>query len=62
MDDSEVENLLNKYKITRRELPKIRADDPAVIALGAKEGQVLEIIRKSKVAGESYYYRLVIKG
>lgn len=62
MSDSEVEELLNRYKITKRELPKIRLEDPAMVAINAKEGQVIDITRNSKVAGESHYYRLVIKG
>ncbi|MDP8012682.1 MAG: DNA-directed RNA polymerase subunit H [Nanoarchaeota archaeon] len=61
MTDQEVESLLSKYKISKKDLPKIKSTDPAVVAIGAQEGQVLEITRKSRTAGESYYYRLIVK-
>jgi DNA-directed RNA polymerase, subunit H (EC 2.7.7.6) len=35
--------------------------DPAVIALKANEGDILEITRASKTAGEAVYYRVVIR-
>ena len=41
-------------------LPKIRASDPMIAKVKPKKGEVLEITRKSQVAGESLYYRMVI--
>lgn len=61
MDESEVKSLLKKYKITLEELPKIKANDPAVVAIGAKVGDVLKITRKSPTGGIAFYYRLVIE-
>lgn len=43
----EVEQLLKDYSIRLVNLPRIYEDDPATKALGAKEGDVLKIIRKS---------------
>ncbi|MCG3252268.1 MAG: DNA-directed RNA polymerase subunit H [Candidatus Heimdallarchaeota archaeon] len=59
--DEELKELLEKYNIKRRHLPKIFASDPAVKAVGAKPGQVVKIFRESNIAGHSIAYRLVIR-
>ncbi|NHK30155.1 MAG: DNA-directed RNA polymerase subunit H [Asgard group archaeon] len=59
--DDELKTLLDKFSIQRRHLPKILASDPAVKAIGAKPGQVVKILRDSRVAGESVAYRLVVR-
>jgi DNA-directed RNA polymerase subunit H len=56
----EVEKLLKAYKIEKEKLPKILVTDPVAIAVGARVGQVVKIIRKSPTAGESISYRLVV--
>ena len=61
MKEDEIKEILEKYKIKRLQLPKILTTDPVVKALGAKEGDVLRIIRKSPTAGTSEYYRTVAK-
>jgi len=62
LDKSEVEKLLAKLGVPAVKLPKILESDPAVKAIGAKQGQVLKITRKSPTAGQALYYRLVISG
>ncbi len=57
----EISALLEKFKISMRDLPKIKLTDPAVKQLNANEGDVLEITRDSATAGEAAYYRLVVK-
>ena len=57
---SEEEGVLASFNITKQCLPKIRANDPAAKAIGAKEGEIVKIARKD-FTGESIYYRLVIK-
>ena len=42
------------------ELPKIKKDDLAIAHLGAKQGDVIKIIRKSSTAGEVFFYRGVV--
>jgi DNA-directed RNA polymerase subunit H len=56
----EEEELLKKYKITKKQLPRILSTDPAVKAIGAKKGDIIKITRKSPTAGETYYYRVVV--
>ncbi|MHA1712704.1 MAG: DNA-directed RNA polymerase subunit RpoH/Rpb5 C-terminal domain-containing protein [Candidatus Ranarchaeia archaeon] len=43
-------------------LPYIRREDPVVLLLGAKYGDVIKIIRKSPTARVSTTYRIVYKG
>ncbi len=59
--EDELKQLLDKFSIKRRHLPKILASDPAVKAIGAKPGQVVKIYRHSDVAGETTAYRLVVR-
>ena len=62
MTDNEKQELLNQYRITLRQLPRILVNDPVIQSLGGKIGDVVKIVRKSSVAGESQYYRVVVKG
>jgi DNA-directed RNA polymerase subunit H len=61
MKDDEKKELLERFKIKPLQLPKILTTDPVVKAIGAKEGDILKIIRKSPTAGTSEYYRIVVK-
>ena len=58
--EDEVAELMAKFAIDKEQLPKIRFDDPIVLEIGAKIGDVIKITRKSQTADESAYYRLVI--
>ena len=57
LSGKEKQELLAKYRISLKELPKIKPDDPAIAKLNAKEGDVIKIIRESPTAGESIFYR-----
>ena len=61
LDENERKELLERMQIKPSQLPKILNNDPVVKEIGAKEGDILKIIRKSPVAGTTLYYRLVIK-
>ena len=60
LTDSEKKQLLEQYNVTTLEMPKIRLDDPAIRHLDAKRGDMIRITRKSKTAGTTYFYRVVI--
>lgn len=61
LNEQDIAELLKKYNITIQQLPKIYSNDAAVKAVGAKEGNVLKVIRNSPTAGKTVYYRLVVK-
>jgi DNA-directed RNA polymerase subunit H len=62
MDGKEAEKILEFYKITSNELPRIRKDDPAISDLKPKVGDIIRISRRSQSAGNAFYYRVVIEG
>ena len=62
LDAENIQKLLEKYKITKNELPKIKKTDAALIELEPKTGDVIRITRTSPIVGESYYYRVVVEG
>lgn len=59
MTSDEIEELFKKYSIKKINLPKISVRDPVVKYIGAKEGDIIKIVRKSHTAGISVYYRYV---
>jgi len=59
-EQSEVDLVLNHYKIRKTQLPRIHLSDPAARVLGARQGQVIRIERESETAGSTFYYRLVV--
>jgi DNA-directed RNA polymerase subunit H len=61
LKENEIKEVLEKFNIKPENLPKILLSDPTVKAINAKEGNILKIVRKSKTAGISIYYRIVIK-
>jgi DNA-directed RNA polymerase subunit H len=61
LDDKQKEEVLKGFGITLRQLPRMLDSDPMAKILAAKPGDVVKITRKSETAGESVYYRVVIK-
>ena len=58
----ETQKLLEKYSIGVTDLPQIFEKDPVAIAIGAKEGDIIKIIRDSHTTVKSVdYYRYVKK-
>ena len=62
LTDDEKKELLKKLEIVENQLPKILKNDAVVKEIGAKEGDVIKITRKSLSAGVATYYRIVSKG
>ncbi|MBN2142252.1 DNA-directed RNA polymerase subunit H [Candidatus Woesearchaeota archaeon] len=61
LSEKDAKALFKKYNITLREIPKINFSDPAIAHLGARQGDVIKIKRHSRTAGETVYYRGVIR-
>lgn len=59
LNKTETEEVLNKYNITKIQLPKILLTDPGIAHLKPEVGDIIMIERKSKTRGESVYYRVV---
>ncbi len=60
LSPEERKKLLTEYRVEPYQLPRIKASDPAVRAIGAKPGDIIKIIRESPTAGKSVYYRYVV--
>ncbi len=60
LGEKEKAQLLERYHVTSKELPKILQTDSAIKDLEAKQGDIIKIIRKSPNAGETIFYRVVI--
>ena len=61
MTKKEAEEVLKKFNCKPTEMPLIFSNDPAIIGLGVKPGDMIRITRKSPTAGESTYYRYVVE-
>ena len=59
LGEREKTQLLEKYRVASKELPKILKSDSAIKELDVKPGDIIKIIRKSPTAGESVFYRVV---
>lgn len=57
----EVNHILDMYNINKEQLPKIKSSDAVIKEIGAKEGDVVKVKRKSKTAGIFFAYRLVVE-
>ncbi len=62
LNDREKEELLKRYGIVLRQLPRMLVTDPMAKLLNCKVGDVVKIKRQSETAGETEYYRVVVKG
>jgi len=61
LSDKEKKDLLEKYYITVKELPRIVKTDPAIQGLNPQIGDVIKIVRPSATAKETLFYRGVVR-
>ena len=59
LKEDEMDKVLEKYGVTKDQLPKIRSEDPAIQHLEVKKGDVIRIMRKEGHI-DNTYYRVVI--
>ncbi|HLD85444.1 MAG TPA: DNA-directed RNA polymerase subunit H [archaeon] len=59
MSESEIADLMQKFNIKLKHLPRIKKEDAVIKLLDGKHGDVVRITRRSHTAGESLYYRVV---
>jgi DNA-directed RNA polymerase subunit H len=62
LEKEEVDALRKTLGIRKEDLPWMRRNDPVSKAIGVKPGDVVEITRKSQVAGQAVAYRYVVPG
>lgn len=60
LSNGEIEKLLSKYNISKKQLPRILKNDAAIKDFDVKPGDIIKIVRKSTTCGESVYYRVVV--
>lgn len=61
LSSDEMEDVMREHKITNvHQFPEISRFDPVALAIGLRPGQLCEIIRKSKTALVSKYYRICV--
>ena len=60
LNDEEIDKILGKFNISKKQLPKMKISDPAILGLDIKKGDVMEITRESPTTGKSLFYRVVV--
>lgn len=60
LSEKDGEEVLKKYNITKGQMPKILISDPMVKKMKVDVGDIIKITRKSKTAGTSIFYRVVV--
>ncbi len=53
--------VLESLGATEKQLPMIRSEDPAILDMKPKAGDVIKITRESLTAGITTYYRTVVE-
>ena len=56
----EKEDFMNEYKITKKQMSKMKSIDPIARYYGLKGGDVVHITRASTTSGLGFHYRIVI--
>ena len=59
LSEEQIEELLKHYNISKKQLPRMLKEDPAIAKLDVKKGDVIKIVRRNN-DNETYFYRVVI--
>ncbi len=60
LSEEDATKLLQMYNISKKQLPKIHAKDPAIKPMEPKAGDIVKILRNSPTTKTSVYYRVVV--
>jgi DNA-directed RNA polymerase subunit H len=60
INETQAQELMKRFGVSKEQLPSILKTDPVIEEIGAKPGDIVKITRKSPIAGESVYYRVVV--
>ena len=60
LSKEQTEQVIDEYKLKKKDMGRIYIDDPMVKYLYAKKDDIIQIIRPSIYSGYSTYYRLVV--
>ena len=60
LSEEEAKKILEKYKVSEDELPRIKKEDAALTDMTCKVGSIIKITRKSITADKAVYYRVVV--
>ena len=61
LSEDESAKLLKQFEIKPEQLPKILSNDPVILSIGAKPGQIVKVVRNSQTAKFATAYRIVIE-
>lgn len=61
LNEKEKKELLEKYNISLKDLPKISITDPAIKSLDPEVDDIIKIERPSSTAKTTIFYRRVVK-
>ncbi|MFH1638060.1 MAG: DNA-directed RNA polymerase subunit H [Candidatus Woesearchaeota archaeon] len=59
LSEEEGKKVLEKFNITKRQLPRIKISDAAIANLEAQPGDIIKIERISPTVGKVDFYRVV---
>ena len=62
LSNKEIDELLNTYNVSKRQLPRISKNDAAIKDMKLKVGDIVKIKRVSPTVGEFNFFRVVVNG
>jgi len=62
LSNKEIDELLDAYNVSKRQLPRISKNDAAIKDMKLKVGDIVKIKRESPTVGEYTFFRVVVNG